>query len=161
MQLQSSLLTWSNAPAMQRLCQVLFCLLADGDSYGTLQYGLAALQGPRESMEDYATVVPRGRCGFLYAGKLVSDAAVSGEALRVGVACTSHKAGKLDADAASQWSTCHCIGSSQTLNAAVGPCGAMGYCGSLSSGMAGSGAAGVSSRHAGHYPMQAVVAMFV
>ena len=58
-------------------CQGLFCLPADGDSVGTLQYGLAALQGPRESMEDYATVVPRGRCGFLYAGKPESDAAGS------------------------------------------------------------------------------------
>ena len=81
MQLQPVPLTWSNAPAMQRPCQVLFCLVADGDSYGTLQYGLAALQGPRESMEDYATVVPRGRCGFLYAGRFAFDAAGAWETL--------------------------------------------------------------------------------
>lgn len=35
---------------------------------GPLQYGLATLQGPRGEMEDYAAIVPRGRCGFLYAG---------------------------------------------------------------------------------------------
>ena len=35
---------------------------------GPLQYGLATLQGPRDEMEDYAAIVPRGRCGFLYAG---------------------------------------------------------------------------------------------
>lgn len=35
---------------------------------GPLQYGLATLQGPRGEMEDYASIVPRGRCGFLYAG---------------------------------------------------------------------------------------------
>lgn len=35
---------------------------------GPLEYGLATLQGPREEMEDYAAIVPRGRCGFLYAG---------------------------------------------------------------------------------------------
>lgn len=34
---------------------------------GPLQYGLATLQGPRGEMEDYASIVPRGRCGFLYA----------------------------------------------------------------------------------------------
>ncbi|DBA83228.1 TPA: hypothetical protein ACH3X2_006741 [Trebouxia sp. C0005] len=34
---------------------------------GPLEYGLATLQGPREEMEDYASIVPRGRCGFLYA----------------------------------------------------------------------------------------------
>lgn len=34
---------------------------------GPLQYGLATLQGPRDEMEDYAAIVPRGRCGFLYA----------------------------------------------------------------------------------------------
>ena len=37
---------------------------------GPLQYGLATLQGPRDEMEDYASIVPRGRCGFLYAGAL-------------------------------------------------------------------------------------------
>ena len=35
---------------------------------GPLQYGLATLQGPRDEMEDFASIVPRGRCGFLYAG---------------------------------------------------------------------------------------------
>ena len=35
---------------------------------GPLDYGLATLQGPREEMEDYASIVPRGHCGFLYAG---------------------------------------------------------------------------------------------
>ncbi|KAL3130276.1 hypothetical protein ABBQ38_008108 [Trebouxia sp. C0009 RCD-2024] len=34
---------------------------------GPLQYGLATLQGRRDEMEDYASVVPKGRCGFLYA----------------------------------------------------------------------------------------------
>lgn len=37
---------------------------------GPLHYGLATLQGPRDEMEDYASIVPRGRCGFLYAGAL-------------------------------------------------------------------------------------------
>ena len=35
---------------------------------GPLEYGLATLQGPREEMEDYAAIVPRGHCGYLYAG---------------------------------------------------------------------------------------------
>ena len=35
---------------------------------GPLEYGLATLQGPRDEMEDYSSIVPRGRCGFLYAG---------------------------------------------------------------------------------------------
>ena len=39
---------------------------------GPLQYGLATLQGPRDEMEDYAAIVPRGRCGFLYAGEASS-----------------------------------------------------------------------------------------
>ena len=37
-------------------------------SDGPLAYGFSAEQGPRETMEDYVTVVPKGRCGFLYAG---------------------------------------------------------------------------------------------
>ncbi|KAK9810556.1 hypothetical protein WJX73_000453 [Symbiochloris irregularis] len=35
---------------------------------GPLSYGARAEQGPRETMEDFVTVVPRGNCGFLYAG---------------------------------------------------------------------------------------------
>ena len=38
------------------------------DKYPPLQYGLATLQGPRDDMEDYASIVARGKCGFLYAG---------------------------------------------------------------------------------------------
>ena len=156
MQLQSVTLTWLNAPGLQRPCQVLFCLAADGDSYGTLQYGLAALQGPRESMEDYATVVPRGRCGFLYAGKLASEAAGSWEALWVDVACTAHKAGQLNCDAAGQWSTCNDTDCSQASSAAVGLCGVMGYCASRSAGITGSLAVSMQ----GHHPMWAVEVMF-
>lgn len=37
-------------------------------SIGPLPYGARAEQGPRETMEDFVTVVPRGNCGFLYAG---------------------------------------------------------------------------------------------
>lgn len=37
-------------------------------SQGPLPYGVSAQQGPRETMEDFVTVVPKGRCGFLYAG---------------------------------------------------------------------------------------------
>ena len=35
---------------------------------GPLPYGTSAQQGPRETMEDYVTVIQKGRCGFLYAG---------------------------------------------------------------------------------------------
>lgn len=38
------------------------------DKFGPLHYGLATLQGPRDDMEDYASIVARGKCGFLYAG---------------------------------------------------------------------------------------------
>ena len=34
-----------------------------------LEFGLAALQGPRETMEDFISVIPQGRCGFLVACK--------------------------------------------------------------------------------------------
>lgn len=37
------------------------------DRYGELDFGVWAEQGPRESMEDCAHIVPRGRCGFLFA----------------------------------------------------------------------------------------------
>ena len=32
-----------------------------------LGFGISALQGPRETMEDFASVIPEGRCGFLVA----------------------------------------------------------------------------------------------
>ena len=35
---------------------------------GTLEYGASLEQGPRDTMEDFITVVPRARCGFLFAG---------------------------------------------------------------------------------------------
>lgn len=39
------------------------------EKFGPLHYGLATLQGPRNDMEDYASIVARGKCGFLYAGE--------------------------------------------------------------------------------------------
>ncbi|KAK9823944.1 hypothetical protein WJX72_006570 [[Myrmecia] bisecta] len=36
------------------------------ERFGTLPYGICAVQGRREDMEDYTSVVPRGRCGFLF-----------------------------------------------------------------------------------------------
>lgn len=39
-----------------------------GEEGGALSYGSAAQQGPRDSMEDYVAIVPKGRCGYLYAG---------------------------------------------------------------------------------------------
>ena len=33
-----------------------------------LAYGTSAHQGPRDGMEDFLAVVPKARCGFLYAG---------------------------------------------------------------------------------------------
>ncbi len=38
------------------------------ERYGVLDFGVSSLQGPRETMEDCAYVVPRARCGFLFAG---------------------------------------------------------------------------------------------
>lgn len=38
-------------------------------SYGTLAFGESLIQGRRESMEDTAVVIPRARCGYLFAGK--------------------------------------------------------------------------------------------
>jgi hypothetical protein len=38
------------------------------DTFGVLDFGVSSLQGPRESMEDCAYIVPRARCGFLFAG---------------------------------------------------------------------------------------------
>lgn len=35
-----------------------------------LQYGVAIEQGPRDTMEDFVSIVGRARCGFMYAGKL-------------------------------------------------------------------------------------------
>ncbi|KAK9916403.1 hypothetical protein WJX75_002189 [Coccomyxa subellipsoidea] len=37
------------------------------DTFGVLDFGVSSLQGPRESMEDCAYIVPRARCGFLFA----------------------------------------------------------------------------------------------
>lgn len=39
------------------------------DRYGSLDFGISSEQGPREDMEDCAYVVPRARCGFLFAGE--------------------------------------------------------------------------------------------
>ena len=33
-----------------------------------LSYGTSSHQGPRDDMEDFLAVVPKARCGFLYAG---------------------------------------------------------------------------------------------
>lgn len=38
-----------------------------GPSSDALSFGLAASQGPRDTMEDEAVVFPEGKCGFLYA----------------------------------------------------------------------------------------------
>ncbi len=38
--------------------------------FGTLPYGISMKQGPREEMEDFAHIIPRARCGFLFAGAL-------------------------------------------------------------------------------------------
>jgi hypothetical protein len=35
---------------------------------GVLEYGVAIQQGPRDTMEDFVTIVPKARCGFLFAG---------------------------------------------------------------------------------------------
>lgn len=40
------------------------------DKFGTLPYGISMKQGPREEMEDFAHIIPRARCGFLFAGAL-------------------------------------------------------------------------------------------
>jgi hypothetical protein len=48
-----------------------------------MAYGVAWAQGPRESMEDYASVVPRGRCGFLVACVLRARALLSPVQLHV------------------------------------------------------------------------------
>ena len=39
----------------------------DAPTTTDLQYGVSAVQGPRELMEDCASVVPNGKCGYLYA----------------------------------------------------------------------------------------------
>lgn len=36
----------------------------------TLEYGVAIEQGPRDTMEDFVSIVGKARCGFMYAGKL-------------------------------------------------------------------------------------------
>lgn len=41
--------------------------VAESEVEQSLSWGEAMLQGPRDSMEDYTTVVPDGRCGFLVA----------------------------------------------------------------------------------------------
>lgn len=41
-----------------------------------LQYGVSAVQGPRELMEDCASVVPNGKCGYLYACRSSGTACV-------------------------------------------------------------------------------------
>jgi hypothetical protein len=40
----------------------------DEDFDRVLDYGQSGLQGPRENMEDYTSVIEQGRCGFLIAG---------------------------------------------------------------------------------------------
>ncbi len=35
------------------------------------QYGEAGLQGPRDSMEDFTSIIPSGRCGFFVACELL------------------------------------------------------------------------------------------
>jgi len=35
-----------------------------------LRFGIGAVQGPRETMEDVVQVIERGRCNFLFASKL-------------------------------------------------------------------------------------------
>ncbi len=47
------------------------------DRFGQLDFGVSSLQGPRESMEDCAYVVPRARCGFLFAGALQASIPLS------------------------------------------------------------------------------------
>lgn len=37
-----------------------------------LEYGQSGLQGPRDGMEDYTSVIEHGRCGFMVACKLSS-----------------------------------------------------------------------------------------
>ena len=37
------------------------------ERYGELDFGVSSEQGPRESMEDCAHIIPRARCGFLFA----------------------------------------------------------------------------------------------
>ncbi len=46
---------------------------APSESDAVLQYGVSAVQGPRELMEDCANVVPNGKCGYLYACTWRSD----------------------------------------------------------------------------------------
>ena len=38
------------------------------EKFGTLPYGVALQQGPRPEMEDFTHIIPRARCGFLFAG---------------------------------------------------------------------------------------------
>lgn len=38
------------------------------DKFGTLPYGVALKKGPRPEMEDFTHIIPRARCGFLFAG---------------------------------------------------------------------------------------------
>ncbi len=38
-------------------------------SFGNLAHGESLIQGRRESMEDTAVVIPKARCGYLFAGK--------------------------------------------------------------------------------------------
>ena len=41
-----------------------------GDTTEELSFGVAAAQGPRDTMEDEAVVFPEGKCGFLYASEI-------------------------------------------------------------------------------------------
>ena len=43
------------------------------DKFGTLPYGVALKQGPRPEMEDFTHIIPRARCGFLFAGAALSS----------------------------------------------------------------------------------------
>ena len=51
------------------------------DKFGTLPYGVALKQGPRPEMEDFTHIIPRARCGFLFAG--ATSPAIGGQ-LRTG-----------------------------------------------------------------------------
>ncbi|KAK9825401.1 hypothetical protein WJX81_000526 [Elliptochloris bilobata] len=45
--------------------------------FGTLPYGVAMKQGPRPEMEDFTHIIPRARCGFLFAAVFDGHGGVS------------------------------------------------------------------------------------
>ena len=49
---------------------------------GVLPYGSAAHQGPRDTMEDYVAIVPKARCGYLYAGTCVYACGINCRAMQ-------------------------------------------------------------------------------